>query len=104
MHVLECLEPPLRRFVIDLQIFAETPDRQGRSDLVRQELDEVFDQADVADVLEIPKILAHHARETVALPDAVLDRVLREERFGESTEFQQGVEIGSSRWVVQFSE
>jgi hypothetical protein len=45
-----------------------------RADALGQQVDEVLDEAHLADALQITQILANHSRQTVPLPDTVLGR------------------------------
>ncbi|HLE67511.1 MAG TPA: hypothetical protein VI730_10210 [Burkholderiales bacterium] len=64
----------------------------------------MFDEADLADVFQIPQVLANNARDPVPAPDAMFRLILREKRFRKPPEFQQGLEVGARRLVIQLAE
>ena len=93
IDVLEDREPAVDGLVVDLEVLAEVGDRQGGPDSLRQQVDQVLDEAHLADPLEVPEILPDDAGQAVALPDAVLGHVSTEQGLGEAAELEELLEV-----------
>ena len=90
--------------MVDLEIFAQAPDRKRRAHLRGQHVGQVLDEADLAHVFQIAQVLADHPRDPVPAPDAMPGLVLREQRFRKAAEFQQGLEVGAGRPAAQLTQ
>jgi hypothetical protein len=60
---------------------------------VRQQVDEMLDQRDLAHLFQVAQVVTDDARDAVALPDAELALVLLQERLREAAEVEQRVDV-----------